>query len=70
MALQNPSLNSNRNLRHLMKIIASLLVLAVAIQSVYGQSDEFRKQHFNIKKNLALEGYDPVSYFDGVPIGG
>ncbi len=54
MALQNPSLNSNRNLRHLMKIIVSLLILAVAIQSVYGQSDEFRKQHFNVKKNVAI----------------
>ena len=53
-----------------MKIIASLLVLAFAIQSVYGQSDEFRKEHFNTKKNLALEGYDPVSYFDGSPLEG
>ena len=53
-----------------MKIIASLLVLAFAIQSVYGQSDEFRKQQFNTKKNLALEGYDPVSYFDGSPAEG
>ena len=70
MALQNPSLHSNRNLRHLMKIIASLLVLAFAIQSVYGQSDEFRKEHYNTKKNLALEGYDPVSYFDGSPLEG
>ena len=70
MALQNPSLNSNRNLRHLMKIIVPFLILAVTIQSAYGQSDEFRKQHFNTKKNVALEGYDPVSYFDGVPLEG
>ena len=53
-----------------MKIIFSLLILAVAIGSVYGQSDQFRKQNFNIKKNLALEGYDPVSYFDGAPLEG
>ena len=53
-----------------MKIIFSLVILAVAIQSVYGQSDEFRKQNFNVKKNLALEGYDPVSYFDGAPLEG
>ncbi len=53
-----------------MKIIFSLLILAVAIGSVYGQSDQFRKQNFNIKKNLALEGYDPVSYFDGSPLEG
>src|SRR5688572_9461725 len=53
-----------------MKIIFSLLILAFVQQSVYGQSDEFRKQHFNIKKNVALEGYDPVSYFDGAPLEG
>ena len=53
-----------------MKIIVPLLILVVAIQSAYGQSDEFRRQHFNIKKNVALEGYDPVSYFDGVPLEG
>jgi hypothetical protein len=53
-----------------MKIIFSLLILGFALQSVYGQSDEFRKQHFNIKKSVALEGYDPVSYFDGAPLEG
>jgi hypothetical protein len=53
-----------------MRIILALLILGVVTQSVYGQSDELRKQHFNIKKNVALEGYDPVSYFDGVPLEG
>jgi len=53
-----------------MRIIFVVLILGVAIQSVNGQSDELRKQHFNIKKNVALEGYDPVSYFDGVPLEG
>jgi YHS domain-containing protein len=53
-----------------MKIIFSLLIVAVAIQSVNGQSDQFRKQNFNVKKNLALEGYDAVSYFEGAPLEG
>jgi YHS domain-containing protein len=53
-----------------MRIILALLILGVVTQSVYGQSDELRKQHFNVKKNVALEGYDPVSYFDGVPLEG
>jgi YHS domain-containing protein len=53
-----------------MKIIVPILILTVTIQSAYGQSGDFRKQHFNTKKNVALEGYDPVSYFDGVPLEG
>ena len=53
-----------------MRIIFVVLSLAMLVQSANGQSDEVRKQHFNIKKNIALEGYDPVSYFDGVPLEG
>jgi YHS domain-containing protein len=33
----------------------------------YAQSEASRKGNFNIKKNIALEGYDPVSYFDHKP---
>ncbi|HEX6226770.1 MAG TPA: YHS domain-containing (seleno)protein [Chryseolinea sp.] len=53
-----------------MKLIFSLLIMVVGVQSVNGQSDQLRKQHFNIKKNVALEGYDAVSYFDGKPLEG
>ena len=53
-----------------MKIIFPILLLAAAALSTYGQSDELRKQHFNVKKNVALEGYDPVGYFDGAPLEG
>lgn len=34
---------------------------------VLGQTDDARKKNFNIKKDIALEGYDPVSYFDQKP---
>jgi YHS domain-containing protein len=34
------------------------------------QDIELRKKHFNTKKNVALEGFDPVSYFDGSPAAG
>ena len=34
---------------------------------LFAQSEEVRKKNFNIKKNIALEGYDPVSYFDHQP---
>ena len=36
-------------------------------QLVLAQTDEVRKKNFNVKKNIAIEGYDPVSYFEGNP---
>lgn len=53
-----------------MKITASLLVFSVSVCVVFGQSADLRKAHFNVKKNVAVEGYDPVSYFDGKPLEG
>jgi YHS domain-containing protein len=40
--------------------------LSIAI-SGYGQNDVLRSRNFNLKRSLALEGYDPVSYFEGTP---
>jgi len=34
------------------------------------QTSEARKDNFNIKKSIAIEGYDPVSYFDNKPTEG
>lgn len=45
-------------------IIIFYFLLVCAAQA---QTEEVRKKHFNIKKNVALEGYDPVSYFEGKP---
>lgn len=53
-----------------MKIMPLLLILTVTVGQTFGQSDALRKQHFNIKKNVAIEGYDPVTYFDGKPLKG
>jgi YHS domain-containing protein len=53
-----------------MKIVLSLLFLALTLDSALSQSDLLRKQHYNLKKNIALEGYDAVSYFDGKPLEG
>jgi YHS domain-containing protein len=47
-----------------------LLVLLVSSQLAVAQSNEARTKNFNIKKNVAIEGYDPVSYFDGKPAEG
>lgn len=48
-------------------IIAALVILS---QIGLAQSDDARKSNFNVKKNVAIEGYDPVSYFAGRPAEG
>ena len=50
-----------------MKTIVALLVLGFVSISCFGQSDALRVRHFNLKKSIAIEGYDPVSYFHGKP---
>ncbi len=49
-----------------------LLVFTVLIAlSASAQSEALRTKHFNLGKNgLAIEGYDPVSYFEGKPATG
>jgi YHS domain-containing protein len=43
-----------------------LIILSLTIRG-FSQGDDLRKKHFNIKGNIALDGFDPVSYFDGKP---
>jgi YHS domain-containing protein len=43
------------------------LILASSLILGYAQTDAVRKFNFNIKKQVALEGYDPVSYFSNKP---
>ncbi len=50
-----------------MKTLLYTTFLIVTISSVNAQTESLRQKNFNVKKNLALEGYDPVSYFDGEP---
>jgi YHS domain-containing protein len=52
-----------------MKTIAVLLMFALNIES-NAQVENLRKAHFNTQKNVAIEGYDPVSYFEGEPVEG
>jgi len=46
-----------------MKIIILLLISSLA----WAQSDDVRIKNFNLTKQIAIEGYDPVSYFDNKP---
>lgn len=50
------------------KLLVSILVL-FAISS-NAQNESFRTQHFNVDDALALDGYDPVSYFGHHPVEG
>lgn len=52
-----------------MKFIVFLIAVSFSLQAS-GQSDQLRLKHYNIKKNIALEGFDPVSYFNGKPMEG
>src|SRR6267154_2606687 len=53
----------------MMKEFAVLLVIFSG-HFLVAQPDEARKKNFNIKKNIAIEGYDPVGYFDHGPVEG
>jgi YHS domain-containing protein len=53
-----------------MKNLLIVLCLLVANQLSVAQTQAERIKHFNTKKNIAIEGYDPVSYFDGKPLEG
>ena len=47
-----------------MKKYALLSVLSLIVIVTLAQSDETRKKNYNLKKEIAIEGYDPVGYFD------
>jgi len=53
-----------------MKTIYSVILFVLIIGQVQAQTDDVRKKEFNTKNDLALEGYDAVSYFDGKPLEG
>jgi YHS domain-containing protein len=49
-----------------MKRLTIILYVFVGLVAA-GQSDDVRKKNFNVKKNIALDGYDPVSFFANKP---
>jgi len=53
-----------------MKKLLFLVVTFFILVQGFSQTGELRKKHFNVKKTIALEGYDPVSYFEGKPVEG
>ncbi len=53
-----------------MKSSLLILTLLFAAPFVHGQSEAARIKNYNLKKSLAIEGYDPVSYFSNKPLKG
>lgn len=49
-----------------MRIIVTLFLAFILFPAI-AQVDALRLKHFNVRKNVAIEGYDPVSYFEGEP---
>ena len=49
-------------------VISLSLIFFVGLLSA--QTDDVRKKNYNIKKGIAIEGYDPVSYFNNKPAEG
>ena len=53
-----------------MKKLSTTCFFLLTLTLAFSQSEIVRKKHFNIKKDVAIEGYDPVSYFDNHPTEG
>jgi YHS domain-containing protein len=49
------------------RLFTLALMLTLSVGFIFAQTDDARKKNYNIKKNVAIEGYDPVSYFDNKP---
>jgi YHS domain-containing protein len=47
-----------------------VLTLILASPCLLAQTETPRSKHFNIDDKLAIEGYDPVSYFQNSPVEG
>lgn len=47
-----------------------LIIFLITGFGCLGQTDATRLKVYNVKKHVAIEGFDPVSYFDGRPAEG
>jgi YHS domain-containing protein len=48
-----------------MKHLTLTLILTLLVGFLFAQTDEARRKSYNVsKKAVAIQGYDPVSYFD------
>jgi YHS domain-containing protein len=47
-----------------------IVFILIGFIHAHGQSVDVRQKNYNLKKDIALEGYDAVSYFDNKPVEG
>ncbi len=47
-----------------------IFLIFISVHSLTAQDESNRLKNFNVKKTLAIDGYDPVSYFNGEPLKG
>jgi YHS domain-containing protein len=48
----------------IMTALLSYLTVSLCLASAQADSTATRKKHYNLKKGVAIQGYDPVSYLD------
>jgi len=53
-----------------MKTLLLPIILLITLSSSAQNTEAARKKHYNLDNNVALSGYDPVSYFANKPIEG
>jgi YHS domain-containing protein len=53
-----------------MKNLLLILLITLPASIAFAQSEALRNKHFNLDDNVALDGYDPVSYFTSSPTEG
>jgi YHS domain-containing protein len=53
-----------------MKLVLLTWFTVACFVSAAAQTATVRQKEYNVKKNIAIEGYDPVSYFKGKPLEG
>ena len=51
----------------MLKRTSLLLVSLLLVATAFAQEASVREKHYNLKNDLAIQGYDPVSYFAGKP---
>lgn len=53
-----------------MKKVLIVLIILCFTNVVQAQDEAVRKKHFNTSDNVALSGYDPITYFANKPVPG
>lgn len=53
-----------------MKRTGFTVVLTLLLINAFSQNESSRIKNYNTKQNIAIQGYDPVSYFEGKPTEG